>query len=226
MKNISVKNKYQAGWVGRLKREPDELFNRYERNWVLPPLFKKGEKVLDLAGGNSIVGEYLQKKVGCRVFVYDISIAAIRDAKRRGVLGRVGSVENPLPFRKGSFDTVFWGDNIEHVFFPKDILAEIKRVLKPKGRVIISTPNQAYWRYRWYMFYYGMLPKTEGEDNQPWEWEHIRFFNRKVLKELLQVVGFRETQVLGASRRRLDRIFLKKLPDWFGMIMVVEAVKK
>ena len=51
---------------------------------------------------------------------------------------------NPLPFPGESFDYVSYLDVIErHPHSPKRVLDEIRRVLKPGGCVIISTPNQA-----------------------------------------------------------------------------------
>jgi SAM-dependent methyltransferase len=49
-----------------------------------------------------------------------------------------------LPFPDQSFDYVSYLDVIEHHHHsPKRVLEEIRRVLKPKGCVIVSTPNQA-----------------------------------------------------------------------------------
>lgn len=225
MSKQTVVDHYEQEWEKRIETDSNEPFFIYERNWVLPPLFKKNEKVLDLGSGNSIVGEHLIKQFNCQVTALDFSKKAIEAAKKRGVNGIVGSVEDNLPFKNGYFDLVFWGDNIEHVWQPQLVLKEIHRVLKSKGRVIISTPNQAYWRYRLVTFLKGELPKTEGTPNEPWEWTHIRFFNRRILNKLLKLCDFRETNFLGVSRRRLDRVLLKNFPDVFGMIMVVEARK-
>ncbi len=225
MINTYIHDKYEQSWVERLKNTPDEKFSVYERNWVLPQLMVKGEKVLDLASGNSIVGSYWTKEFGADVTAMDFSERALIDAKQRGVKTVVGSVEEKLPFKSGTFDTVFWGDNIEHVFSPGDILQEIHRVLRKGGRVILSTPNQSYWRYRLYMFTRGELPQTEGDENKPWEWEHIRFFSPKIIKELLVHTGFKQTRFLGVSRRRIDRLGLSLSQELFGMIMVVEAKK-
>lgn len=225
MLNTFIHDKYEQSWVDRLKNTPKENFSLYERNWVLPPLMQTGEKVLDLASGNSIVGSYWAKEHKADVTALDLSERALKDAKARGVKTVLGSVEEKLPFKAGSFDTVFWGDNIEHVFSPGNILKEIHRVLKKGGRVILSTPNQSYWRYRLYMLINGELPKTEGDENYPWEWEHIRFFSPKIIKQLLNHTGFKQTQFLGVSRRRIDKLGLKFAPELFGMIMVVEAHK-
>ena len=223
MSNTFIHDKYEKSWVERLKHTKDEAFGNYERNWVLPSLMKRGEKVLDLASGNSIVGSFWASQYGADVTALDLSETALKDARRRGVKTIVGSVEDKLPFKSATFDTVFWGDNIEHVFAPESILKEIYRVLKKGGRVILSTPNQSYWRYRLYMFVRGELPRTEGEQNVPWNWGHIRFFNRQILTDLFDATGFKEKTFLGVSRRRIDRLFLTSLPQLFGMIMVVEA---
>ena len=226
MSDKQIITHYEKEWQERIKREGGEGFFNYERNLVLPAILKKREKVLDLGSGNSIVGEYLQRHYNCVVTALDFSAEAIKAAKKRGVKGIVHSVEEKLPFKKATFDMVFWGDNIEHVWSPEKVLREIYRVLKPQGRLIVSTPNQAYWRYRLYMFIYGRLPKTEGTSNKPWKWTHIRFFNRQILKELLFLTKFKEVEFLGVSRRRLDQLLLNIFPALFGYIMVVEAKKR
>jgi methionine biosynthesis protein MetW len=225
MSNTFIHDKYEQSWIERLKNTADEAFGNYERNWVLPPLMKRGEKVLDLASGNSIVGSFWASQYGADVTALDLSEAALNDARRRGVKTVIGSVEDKLPFKSATFDTVFWGDNIEHVFAPESILKEIYRVLKKGGRVILSTPNQSYWRYRLYMLLRGELPRTEGDVNKPWAWEHIRFFSPKIIQELLESIGFKQTKFLGVSRRRIDKIGIHIAPELFGMIMVVEGVK-
>lgn len=225
MLNTTIHDKYEKSWVKRLDEVQGESFAVYERNWVLPKLMKKGEKVLDLASGNSIVGSYWQSHYDADVTALDISEKALSDAKKRGVKTVLGSVEEKLPFKSGSFDTVFWGDNIEHVFSGESILREINRVLKKGGRVILSTPNQSYWRYRLHMFLHGELPKTEGDVNHPWDWEHIRFFSPRIVESLLKFTKFKQMQFIGVSRRRIDKMFMKLSPKLFGMIMVVVAKK-
>lgn len=225
MLNTRVHDKYEHSWVNRLSSVKNESFFVYERNWVLPKLMKKKEKVLDLASGNSIVGSYWKDNFDADVIAMDLSESALADAKNRGVKTVLGSVEEKLPFKSGTFDTVFWGDNIEHVFSGESILKEINRVLKTGGRVILSTPNQSYWRYRIYMFVHGELPKTEGDINHPWDWEHIRFFSPTIIESLLEFTGFKQSQFIGVSRRRIDKLLMQISPKLFGMIMVVVAKK-
>lgn len=57
--------------------------------------------------------------------------------------------EQPLPFGDGEFDAVVFSEVIEHLAgSPLGPLREMLRVLKPGGRLIISTPNQLYLKSR------------------------------------------------------------------------------
>ena len=46
-----------------------------------------------------------------------------------------------LPFKNKQFDAVNCSDVLEHLFYPLEMLKEIKRVLKDNGVVLISLPN-------------------------------------------------------------------------------------
>ncbi len=49
-----------------------------------------------------------------------------------------------LPFPDNTFDLVFSFQVIEHVEADLDFLKEAKRVLKPSGRLVVTTPNRNY----------------------------------------------------------------------------------
>jgi len=217
-----VAKMYEGYWEGK---KGLENFADYERNEILKILFKDGEKVLDLASGEGAVSEYL-KNLGCDVTAFDISKEALRKAEKRGIKTVQGNVEETLPFKNGSFDAIFWGDNVEHLFLPAKTLKEIYRILRTNGRIIISCPNMGYWRYRLYYLYKGMIPQTEWYNADSWEWEHIRFFNMQIMNEFLKSHNFRMKNFFGVSSRRLDKPLLNLFPQLFGMIMVIEGSKK
>lgn len=216
-----VKNMYEGYWESK---KGLENFEDYERNLSLKKIFKGGEKVLDLASGEGTVSAFL-KSLGCVVVALDISKEALKKAKKRGLEVVEGDVEKKLPFKNESFDGVFWGDNVEHLFLPLKTLQEIKRILKKNGRIVISTPNMGYWRYRLHYLFNGMIPQTEWYGENSWEWEHIRFFNKRVISDFLKAGGFKLINFYGVSRRRLDKPLMSLFPDIFGMIMVVGAKK-
>jgi SAM-dependent methyltransferase len=45
-----------------------------------------------------------------------------------------------FPFEDGSFDAVFFSEVFEHVFNPDEFLSEVRRVLRPGGRILLTVP--------------------------------------------------------------------------------------
>lgn len=64
----------------------------------------------------------------------DIIIFDLDDLNRR-----------PLPFLDNTFDTVVLGEVLEHLYYPINLLNELKRIIKSKGLLIISTPSPKYY---------------------------------------------------------------------------------
>jgi SAM-dependent methyltransferase len=56
----------------------------------------------------------------------------------------IANINQPLPFREKSFDTIVMTDVLEHLYQPLQAWAEISRILKPGGKVIIGVPF-LYW---------------------------------------------------------------------------------
>lgn len=59
-----------------------------------------------------------------------------------------GDMEGRLPFSDGEFDFILSMEGIEHVKDRHKVLEEFNRVLKPKGRLVLSTPNMLSLRAR------------------------------------------------------------------------------
>jgi SAM-dependent methyltransferase len=134
-----------------------QKFEDYERNRLLArcaPLFcKAGMRMLDLGCRDGVVAEYFEN-LGLSVAGLDISEKALGLARKRGIKDlQQGDIEKTLPYEDESFDLVFWGDNIEHLFEPLKALNEIHRILKKNGILILSTPNMGCIWYRIYYFF-------------------------------------------------------------------------
>ena len=198
-------------------------FFDYERNPPLLKLFKPGEKVLDVGCGDGAVAHYLSGKLNLNMVGVDFSITALERAKHRRIDVVQTNIDQSLPFQAKTFDTVFFGDVIEHIYNPQTALQEIHRIIKPSGHLVLSCPNMAYWRYRLHYLLTGMFPETEWIEQELWQSQHIRFFNQKLLYKLLNQLGFKPTKFIGISRRRLDQPLLNIFPQHFGMIMLVVA---
>lgn len=122
----------------------------------------------------------------------DISPRAVEEARSAGLDARVIDDAADLPFADGAFDLVLCAEVLEHLVHPLEAVAEIRRVLRPGGRLIVTVPNVAYWRQRADMALFGRWnPRGDAESTRrPWRDPHLRFFGRGSLRSMLTEAGF------------------------------------
>lgn len=98
--------------------------------------------------------------------------------------------DNKLPYKSNFFDIVIAGEIIEHIYDTDKFLNEIKRILKPNGYLVISTPNIASLPRRLLLFF-GINPIIETTPNRSDSSGHIRYFTFKSIGLLLKENGFK-----------------------------------
>jgi SAM-dependent methyltransferase len=81
---------------------------------------------------------------------------------------RMGSL-TALPFEAGTFDRALCLDVLEHLTFDEQprALAELFRVLKPGGELLVSVPNLAHLQSRVHFLLLGRLIRTAAEQKHP-----------------------------------------------------------
>jgi len=167
---------------------PDLLGEMWAEHWhryhfVLPLI--TGKKVLDVASGEGY-GSALMATVASSVNGVDVSGAAVAHAAqayadRQNLQFTEGSC-GKLPFADASFDAVVSFETIEHIFEQVEFLDEIKRVLKPAGLLIISSPNRVeYSDKRGYKneFHVKELDRAELATLIDARFKHSRWFSQR-----------------------------------------------
>jgi 2-polyprenyl-3-methyl-5-hydroxy-6-metoxy-1,4-benzoquinol methylase len=102
----------------------------------------RGLKVLEIGCGLGAFSKYLAD-LGADLTAADFSPAAVRltaELLHERAPAVVADLQH-LPFADESFDLVVSLDTLEHVPDPNKGLAELVRVTRPRGRLIITTPN-------------------------------------------------------------------------------------
>jgi len=102
--------------------------------------FKKEDKLLDLGGGVGRVAGFFAGKVD-DITVSDSSKGMIEKCKSINGVKCVVSPAEKLPFENGIFDKIIIIEAIHHFDDLGKVLAEVKRILKPGGMVIIEEIN-------------------------------------------------------------------------------------
>jgi ubiquinone/menaquinone biosynthesis C-methylase UbiE len=142
--------------------------------------------------------------------------------EHRGVAIFVGTLEEAR-FPAESFSIVHFSHLIEHVPDPRGFLKEVRRILKPQGHAVITTPNVDGFQAR----LFGKAWRSAIAD-------HLALFSKRTLKDLLIESGFdvRQTVTWGGLAVGTAPGVVKKPMDWlakkwgFGDVVLHLAAKR
>ncbi|MBN1255774.1 MAG: class I SAM-dependent methyltransferase [Deltaproteobacteria bacterium] len=152
----------------------------------LIPLHAK--RILEVGCAGGMTGKALREKG----FKEIVGIEVNRKIAQKGKLYYdkliIGDVEKiKLPFEKGHFDCILYGDVLEHLVDPWKVLKEHNALLKLEGVIICSIPNVRHYKIikklvfsgTWEYTEYGILDRT-----------HLRFFTLDSIRKMLRETGF------------------------------------
>ncbi len=159
------------------------LVRRYLRPTVL-------DRVLDVGCGSGVVADALAECAGS-VLGIDGNPEAIAFAskqfRRPNLSFRRGLVDE-LDLPEGAFDACVCMELLEHIHLDqgKALLDSLRRLLRPGGRLLITTPNyrSAWPLIEWALDRSGKVPKLVGD-------QHVTFFTPGRLRRLCSESGWR-----------------------------------
>ena len=175
---------------------------------------RPGQKVLDIAGGTGDLARALAKPAGAAgmVVLTDINEAMLRQGRDRlidagVVLPTMLCDAEALPFATGSFDLVSVAFGLRNMTHKERALAEMARVLKPGGRLLVlefsKVAKPLARAYDWYSF--NVLPKVGqwvAGDGESYRYlaESIRVHpDQAELKAMMKTAGFGHVDVHNLS---------------------------
>ena len=135
-----------SGAEERLANDPtSELWGEHRSRYRFAArLAGPGQRVLDVASGAGL-GLALLERSGAWPVGVDYSAHALADVReRQPSTPLVRADATRLPFADESFDLVVSFETIEHVADACALVHAIRRVLRPGGRLVLSTPNRAF----------------------------------------------------------------------------------
>ncbi len=192
-----MKKYYEELW----ERLPEDLTppdQALRRRFALANVVR-GDRVLDLGCGAGDLASDIAR-AGAHVTAADVAQAALDRARRRhpDLQLRLVTIDGPLPFDDGAFDAVWSSEVIEHVADTARWLSELRRVLTPRGRVLLTTPSHGRVR---------LLVAGIERYSEPLG-DHLHLYTARSLRELLREFGFGEIEVRAAGGPPLARRLL------------------
>jgi demethylmenaquinone methyltransferase / 2-methoxy-6-polyprenyl-1,4-benzoquinol methylase len=179
---------------------------------------RKGEQVLDLAGGTGDLTTLFEQRVGDEgnVVLADINAQMLRTGRNRLIdRGLVGNVQYTqvnaecLPFADNSFDCVCIAFGLRNVTDKDAALRSMYRVLKPGGRAIVlefSHPIDPITEKVYDFYSFNLLPKigkwvAKDEDSYRYLAESIRMHPKQdELKAMMETAGFERCEYFNMTQ--------------------------
>ncbi len=160
---------------------------------------RPGDRALDLGCGDGAFTAQL-REAGAEPIGAEVAEAALDRARARHpeLEFRLARIDGPLPFSDGEFDLVWASEVIEHVADTARWLSEVRRVLTPGGRLLLTTPSHG--RLRIALGGIERFSEPLGD--------HLHLYSRRSLTELLGEFGFDAVQVRHAGGTPLLRRLL------------------
>jgi 2-polyprenyl-3-methyl-5-hydroxy-6-metoxy-1,4-benzoquinol methylase len=192
-----VKEYYEELWE-RLPEDltPPDLALR--RRFALAHV-ARGDRVLDLGcGAGDLAAE--MARAGAQVTAADVTTNALDRAVRRHpeLKVRLIAIDGPLPFEDGAFDVVWSSEVIEHVGDTARWMSEVRRLLAPGGRLLLTTPSHGRLR---------LLVGGIERYSEPLG-DHLHLYTARSLRKLLRDFGYGEIELRSAGGPPLARRLL------------------
>jgi ubiquinone/menaquinone biosynthesis C-methylase UbiE len=155
-------------------------------------------RVLDFGCNTGRLVTRLQNRVGCEVYGIDQNCEAVEIARSAHPDAQFNVCDDTrLPYEDGYFDAIMMSHVIGHLPEPLDMLVELRRILRPGGRLAVLTPN------RWFKICMILPNLLNGYRPDP---TVLRYYSRRTLARTLEA----------ASLRMIEQCFLGEPPAKSG----------
>lgn len=151
---------------------------------IVPSLRPTGGRALEIGCADGRFLEYLRAQ-GWHAQGIEPAEKAALVARSRGFDVHSGTLEPDL-FPAAHFDAVFAWMVIEHVHDPRQVLQEVRRILRDSGSLVMSVPNFACWERRVFRSWWYALGLPV----------HLHQFTPRTLRGILRSCGFDQVHII------------------------------
>jgi len=136
----------------------DKVYKYYDKFMAIFNLYKlkdiedaagidEDELVVDIGGGTGFLANHICNSCNT-VYVLDESEKMLSRVEERGNVKVIKGNALSTPFDSGSIDTVIMSDVFHHIKEQEELIAEISRILKDSGKIVIMDFHKNHIRTR------------------------------------------------------------------------------
>ena len=152
---------------------------------LIPP---QAKRILEVGCAGGMTGKALREKGFEEIVGIEVNEEVAKNGKCYYDKLIIGDVEKvSLPFEKEYFDCILYGDVLEHLVDPWQVLKKHYPFLKKGGTIICSIPNIRHYRIIKKLLFKG---RWEYTGDGIMDRNHLRFFTLDSIRRMLEEAGF------------------------------------
>ena len=181
---------------------------------IITELIEKGSKVLDLGCGDGSLLKQLEDEKEIRGIGVEIDQNSAISAIEKGLSIIQGDIDEGLKeFSDKEYDWVILNQTVQSTDKPDLVIEEMLRVGK---KVVVSFPNFAYWKVRFYLFFMGKMPKSKV---LPFEWYNTPNIHLLTINDFYDFCQKRNINILKSvymtRAKARHNVFIRTISNFF-----------
>lgn len=182
---------------------------------IIAKIIEENSTVLDLGCGDGTLLKSLIDNKHVKAKGIEINQDCVISCLEKGVCTIQGDIDEGLTqFSDKEYDYVILNRTVQATDHPDFVIKEMLRVGK---KVIVSFPNFAYWRVRFYLLFKGKMPVSKM---LPYEWYNTPNIHLLTINDFFEFAKNNNIKILKSiylnhSKVRKNKI-LRLFPDFFA----------
>lgn len=211
-----------------MKNVYEEVYSKYGLSGsqkVLLELTGQGRTVLEVGCATGYVTRTLKERNNCTIDAIEIDRKAAEKAMPYCRKLIVGSADDPEVMSQCNppYDVILFGDVLEHLPNPMEVLQRFRYLLNEGGQILISLPNVAFWKVRLRLLFGRFDYEAEGILDKT----HLRFFTYNNATDFVEKAGYSVKKQVPAVaflipyEKEIAKIpFINTIYSWFKIPIV------
>jgi SAM-dependent methyltransferase len=204
-----------------MKNERDPHYYSHTRVDLIQFIPSGTTKILEVGCGAGMTGKALRERGFEKIVGIEINEEMAQEGRAFYDQIVIGDVEKiRLPFEKEYFDCILYGDVLEHLVNPWQVLKDHQAVLKRGGTIICSIPNVRNYRILKNLIFRG---RWEYTDDGILDRSHLRFFTLDSIQGMLKEAGY---EIEGLTKRSSGAHWVKWIHRLLGSRLIEFLVRQ
>lgn len=183
------------------------------------PLIENETKVLDLGCGDGTLLKKLIDEKNVHGKGIEINQENVIEALHKGLSIIQGDIDEGLEdFADNEMDYVILNQTLQSTQNPDFVIKEMLRVGK---HAVVSFPNFAYWRIRFYLLFKGKMPKSKM---LPFEWYDTPNIHLLTVRDFFDYCEKRDIKISKSILTRRGKVVNSRLRRTFADIFAEEVI--